>query len=181
MDIDGSNPTQVVSAPVIRFTYSSDGRWLVYSAVGGKGVPALWKVPIEGGQAVVLNEEYWGEMPTTSPDGKYVTFQYMKRGAQPVIAQALLESGEITDVLEPPFRLGQTFRWTPNGNAIAYIDNSGDAGQIWAIPRTGGPAKQLTNFTIDSLFWFDWSRDGKQLAVSRGTQLSDVVLISDFR
>jgi hypothetical protein len=27
----------------------------------------------------------------------------------------------------------------------------------------------------------DWSRDGKWLAVSRGTQTSDVVLISNFK
>ena len=73
------------------------------------------------------------------------------------------------------------FRWTPDGTAVAFIDNSDGPGQIWALPSTGGPSKQLTNFTTDSIFWFDWSRDGKQLAVARGTQISDVVLISDFR
>jgi hypothetical protein len=30
-------------------------------------------------------------------------------------------------------------------------------------------------------FWFDFSRDGKQLALSRGTQTSDVILIRDFK
>ena len=68
-----------------------------------------------------------------------------------------------------------------DGTAVAYIDNSNGPGQIWALPSTGGPPKQLTNFTTDSIFWFDWSRDGKQLAVARGKQLSDVVLITDFR
>ena len=45
----------------------------------------------------------------------------------------------------------------------------------------GGPPKQLTNFTSDQIFGFDISRDGKQLALARGTQASDVVLISDFK
>jgi hypothetical protein len=39
----------------------------------------------------------------------------------------------------------------------------------------------LTNFTSDRIFWFDISRDGKQIALSRGTQTSDVVLISNFK
>jgi len=37
----------------------------------------------------------------------------------------------------------------------------------------------LSNFKSDLIFWFDWSRDGKQLALSRGTVNSDVVLIRE--
>jgi len=31
------------------------------------------------------------------------------------------------------------------------------------------------------IFDFAWSPDGKQLALTRGSQSSDVILISDFR
>ncbi|PYS71983.1 MAG: hypothetical protein DMF69_08805, partial [Acidobacteria bacterium] len=183
MELDGSKPTQLVSAPMsLRFTFSADGKWIAYSAAGTKGMPALWKLPVDGGQPVILNDEYWEELPTSSPDGKQVTFQYMKPGGGgAMIGQIPFDGGTITDVAKPPFRIGQTIRWTPDGTAVAYIDNSNGPGQIWTLPSTGGAAKQLTNFTSDSLFWFDWSRDGKQLAVARGTQLSDVVLITDFR
>ena len=181
MDLDGTNATQLVSGPIQRFTSSGDGKWIIYSAAGPKGMPILWKLAIDGGQPVILNEEYWEELPAASPDSKQVTFQYVKSGAGPMIGQVSLDGGTINDVAKPPFRFSQAFRWTPDGTAVAYIDNSNGPGQIWALPSTGGPAKQLTNFTTDSLFWFDWSRDGKQLAVARGTQLSDVVLISDFR
>ena len=37
------------------------------------------------------------------------------------------------------------------------------------------------DFKTDQIFWFDLSRDGRQLALSRGTQTSDVILIRDFR
>jgi hypothetical protein len=53
--------------------------------------------------------------------------------------------------------------------------------EILSLPLDGGPPKQLTDFKADQIFWFDFSRDGKQLALSRGTQTSDVVLIKDFR
>jgi hypothetical protein len=39
----------------------------------------------------------------------------------------------------------------------------------------------LTDFNTGQIFAFDWSRDGKQLAVSRGTINNDVVLISNFK
>ncbi len=57
----------------------------------------------------------------------------------------------------------------------------GGISNIWSQPLDGGAPKQLTDFKTDRIFAFDWSRDGKQLAVSRGTVTSDVVLIKDFR
>jgi hypothetical protein len=48
-------------------------------------------------------------------------------------------------------------------------------------PLMVAPSKQLTNFTSDRIFFFDFSRDGKQVALSRGTLTRDVVLISNFK
>jgi hypothetical protein len=45
----------------------------------------------------------------------------------------------------------------------------------------GGKPVRLTDFKTDQIFWFDFSRDGKQLALSRGTQTSDVILIRDVK
>jgi len=39
----------------------------------------------------------------------------------------------------------------------------------------------LTDFKADRIFSFAYSRDGKQLALSRGTQKSDVELFSNFK
>ncbi|MFS8086178.1 MAG: hypothetical protein ACMG6H_11165 [Acidobacteriota bacterium] len=52
---------------------------------------------------------------------------------------------------------------------------------IWSQPIDGGPPKQLTDFKSDLIFRFDWSRDGKWLAVARGNISSDVVLINDLK
>jgi hypothetical protein len=41
--------------------------------------------------------------------------------------------------------------------------------------------RQITYFKSDSIGVFDWSRDGKQLALWRGTQNQNVVLIRDFK
>jgi Tol biopolymer transport system component len=64
---------------------------------------------------------------------------------------------------------------------LNYIDTINGVSNIWSLPLDGGRPKQLTDFKTDQIFWFDFSRDGKQLALSRGTQTSDVILIRDFK
>ena len=72
-------------------------------------------------------------------------------------------------------------RWTPDGRALRYIDTQGGVSNIWSQPLDGTKPVQLTNFKTGRIFNFDWSRDGKWLALARGTTTSDVVLISDLR
>ena len=45
----------------------------------------------------------------------------------------------------------------------------------------GGEPHQVTKFASGRIFSFAWSRDGKQLLLSRGSESSDVILISNFR
>ena len=85
-------------------------------------------------------------------------------------------------VLDVPSSVNITagLRWTSDGRALTYIDTINGVSNIWSLPIDGGAPKQLTDFKTDQIFWFDFSPDGK-LAVSRGTQTSDVILIRDFR
>jgi Tol biopolymer transport system component len=94
------------------------------------------------------------------------------------------EGGDPVKVLDLPrtsFTGTPGLRWTPDGRALTYIDTINGVSNIWSLPLDGGKPLQLTDFKTDQIFYFDFSRDGKQLAVSRGTQTSDVILIRDFR
>jgi Tol biopolymer transport system component len=95
-----------------------------------------------------------------------------------------LAGGDPVKVLDLPwqsFTSEDGLRWTPDGHALTYIDTINGVSNIWSLPIDGSTPKQLTDFKTDQIFWFDFSSDGKQLALSRGTQTSDVVLIRDFR
>jgi hypothetical protein len=46
-------------------------------------------------------------------------------------------------------------------------------------PLTGDVPTQLTHWSANPIFSFDWSRDGKFLAYASGSLTSDVILISD--
>ncbi|HYJ87006.1 MAG TPA: hypothetical protein VEW46_13180, partial [Pyrinomonadaceae bacterium] len=69
--------------------------------------------------------------------------------------------------------------WTADSKAITYADSHDDADNIWSLPLDGSPAKQLTNFTSGLIFSFQMSPDGKQIALSRGSQIDDVILLRD--
>jgi len=49
----------------------------------------------------------------------------------------------------------------------------------WSKPIDGSPPKQLTNFKTDLIFSFDYTKDGKSLALTRGSVANDVLLIAD--
>ncbi|MEK6284250.1 MAG: hypothetical protein AABO57_00750 [Acidobacteriota bacterium] len=71
------------------------------------------------------------------------------------------------------------FAWLADGSGlvISALDQTPGSRQlqIWQLTSP----KQLTKFTADQIFSFDWSRDGKTMACSRGVVTTDVVLIKD--
>jgi len=75
----------------------------------------------------------------------------------------------------------QSPQFTPDGKAMAFILTRNHAGNIWEQRLTGGDPMQLTKFTNGDMFSFSWSKDGKQLAFSRGVRKTDVVMMSNFR
>jgi Tol biopolymer transport system component len=68
-------------------------------------------------------------------------------------------------------------RWSPDGRQLTYVEHRKDGANIWSQPLNGGAPHQLTQLHGYALFSFDWSRDGKEFALSRGIQARDVVLI----
>ena len=71
--------------------------------------------------------------------------------------------------------------WTADARALTYIVTQGGVSNIWTQPTQGGPSKQMTDFKSLLIYSFDWTRDGKQLVLARGTIQNDVVMTSNFQ
>ncbi len=185
MDMDGSNLKQLTHGKVdLSPAVSPDGRWVVFTrAESGKYF--LMKVPSEGGPASELTD-YGSENPSVSPDGEWIACFYFPSPDQPVsLAIIPFAGGQPVKVFPLPATAGTPrhdilLHWTPDGRAIAFINSVNGVGNIWEQPVAGGPPKPMTHFTSDEIFWFDWSRDGR-LALSRGTDTTDAVLIKNFQ
>lgn len=64
-------------------------------------------------------------------------------------------------------------RWSPDGRSIAYIgglmsDEGVIGGDIFAVPSTGGAARNLTPNRKSSPNWFQWTPSAKQILFTEG-------------
>lgn len=126
-----------------------------------------------------------------SPDGKLIA--YLTWPSVPVENLASPSGSKPNQVKVIPFEGGAPLyhfdwpasasdpRWAPTGDAIEYGLTRNGVSNIWQQKLKGGPPKQITNFTSGLIFYFDWSLDGRQMALARGSQSSDVILINNFR
>ncbi|HVF47203.1 MAG TPA: DPP IV N-terminal domain-containing protein [Pyrinomonadaceae bacterium] len=181
MNIDGSDQRQLGFGANGEQggRFSPDGRWLVYRTALGRW--STWKMPAEGGEPVQITDKQ-SRSATVSPDGKLIAYFYREENSPWRLAIAPFEGGEPLKTFDIPAIPDPSLRWTPDGRAVAYVDTSKNGvSNIVAQPLDGGAPKQLTDFKEMRIFSFDYSRDGKQLALSRGIISTDVVLISNFR
>ncbi|MGH9929490.1 MAG: DPP IV N-terminal domain-containing protein, partial [Pyrinomonadaceae bacterium] len=188
MEKDGSNQKQLTDGEADIFpNVTLDGKWVVYQKRVSNG-RIISKVSLEGGAPVPLTDKL-SLRTAVSPDGKLLACIYWSNQGEPAQFAVLpIEGGPPIKLFDVPStvqvfpsttQIPTTLQWTPDGRALAYIDTSDGVSNIWRQPIAGGPPTQLTRFNSELIFHFEWSRDGKQLALARGTVSSDVVLIRD--
>lgn len=69
--------------------------------------------------------------------------------------------------------------FSADGKGIVYPVQEGQTDNLWEQMLDGSPGKQITDFKSEFIRDFDYSQDGKQLAVIRGHRVADVVLVKD--
>ena len=162
---------------------SPDGQWVVFRSLR-QGKSTFWKVPLTGGTPEHLSDKS-SSWAAVSPDGRLVALRYFDDQANAnKIAVMPFAGGEPIKTLEVSVGFRDVgLGWTPDGRAIVYADARGNgdsnADNIWSVPLDGSPARQLTNFNSGLIFAFQVSQDGKKIALSRGTQTDDVILLKD--
>jgi eukaryotic-like serine/threonine-protein kinase len=195
---DGSNPTQLTNGIFDRFMVCSpDAKWVYYSDAVGPHFSM--RVPLEGGQpepvpASDVHDAYgFGAGEAISPDGKRLIFNTDISGPNSValskLALVTLDSSSQSSpiLFQPDARIatggGTSFTnamaFTPDGKSVAYIVRDQGVDNIFAQPLDGSPGHQITNFTSEHIAEFQWSPDGKALAVARAQNTSDVVLLRE--
>jgi serine/threonine protein kinase/Tol biopolymer transport system component len=186
MERDGGNATQLTHGIFDDFPYlTPDGKWVIYRS-RDLDTPKVWKVPTSSGESVELIDKSQYP-PAVSPDGQLIASFYTHgdlRGLA-VIPTMGGEPLKTFDVLpsptDPDNPFSQVIRWTADGGAVSYMDHQRGVSNIWQQPLAGGAPQQVTNFAANRIFFFDWSADGRQLALSRGEFVQDMMLVSNFR
>ena len=161
---------------------SPDGKWIAYTSAD-QGKNEIFKISIEGGTPQKLSD-LAGFLPAFSPDGKQIAFLH-NFGTTPenykhMVAVIPAEGGQPIHNFERDHRSLRTrLSFAPDGKSVVYPIVVDEVENLWQQPLDGTPGRQLTSFKSEKILSYDFSRDGKQLALIRGHATRDVVLITD--
>ncbi len=201
MNADGSDATRLfgVAASGLLWVCSGDGKQLYYSDIPHNA--GVWRYSVPAAKSEIVPGM---SLPTAfpagaaiSPDGKtlavYVqqespqTRTYVNRidltrldaGPNPTVRTIVLDPHLSVVFRQPGPPTSAGFHFAPDGKAVTFVVDDKGVDNIWALSLESEKIRALTNFKTDEIYDFRWSADGKQLAVSRGSYLGDIVLLKD--
>jgi len=193
MDADGSNPIRIADETfALHPQCSPDGKWVVYLQ-GPSFIPVRVNITGEKPPETLSQDSGLGSGASLyiSPDGKRIV--YLVGPNVPVETPASPSASKPNQLKVIPFDGGVALyqfdwpalagepHWAPEGEAVDYVLNRNGVSNVWRQSLAGGAPKQITNFESGQISDFAWSHDGRQLAMTRGSESSDVVLIRNFR
>lgn len=178
MNIDGSDARPLTEGQFVvsmSYSFSPDGKWVFYRPYSG----GLWKVPFEGGTPIQWLDDPTAYLAEVSPDGKRLAYLHRDEATKRLkITVTDFASGAVVTSFVLPASAREFFHWTPDSQALVYVNTLGEASNLWRQSLAGGAARQLTNFTADPINAFAYSPDGRHIALSRGSASRDAVMIT---
>ncbi len=184
-DADGSSPKELSSG---KFDYapvcSADSKTVLFADADSK----LEKVAITGGASQAFPDYPLFGRPAVSPDGKLIAIITNRMGDTKeklgLLSLDFSQPIRFVDFERPRAEYAVMFGDGPilfrrDGKGIVYPVRDGQTDNLWLQNLDGSPGKLLTDFKSEYIRDFDYSFDGKQLAIIRGHREADVVLIRE--
>jgi len=151
---------------------SPDGQQVAFDLQG-----TLWVVPIGGGDARRLTDEYGDiRQPDWSPDGTRLAFQSYRDGTWRIWTIRADGTG-LTAVTSGPFDDREP-HWSPDGRRIAFSSDRSGNYDIWVLDVASGVVTPVTTHTGDD-FFPAWSPDGSEIAFASTRSSSQRGFFSD--
>ncbi|HXW91077.1 MAG TPA: protein kinase [Terriglobales bacterium] len=182
MDASGGNLKQLTSGKQdTHAVCSPDSRWVYFMQQGDEA--KLARVAIDGGEAqTVANVPIIDSQIDVSPDGKLAAFATLEHSGEHKewLALVSIDSGAVrhVDFERPLFGL---VRFSPDGKGVVYATRDNGVDNLWLQPLDGSKGHAITDFNSERIYDFHWSFDGKQLAMVRGHNDTDDVLMRDLQ
>jgi Tol biopolymer transport system component len=178
MQVDGTN-ARVVSdlldlqgAPA----WAPDGQSIT-SAAKDHDIPRLFRIPVDGRSPALLVREYSVD-PAWEPDGRFVVYSGPDIGTTFSVKATTAESASHPLPTLTLTRGARHLAFLPGGRALVFLRGEIRHKNLWLIDLETGAERQLTNLTPDfNIRDFDISPDGREVALERVQERSDVVLL----
>jgi Tol biopolymer transport system component/DNA-binding winged helix-turn-helix (wHTH) protein len=167
MDADGNNPKHLMGdmtgrARVHASTVTADGRYIVYVS-DLTGTRHIWRMNIDGSNAIQLTDGAGEDQPVCSPDGKWVFYVSMEPGML-YLQKVPIEGGESVKLSDLYVHMPAV---SPDGRLIACLTFSGDTPwRIAIFPVEGGQPVNFLPNNVQGATALRWTPDGRALTYS---------------
>jgi eukaryotic-like serine/threonine-protein kinase len=177
---DGTNPRKIADT-VNGGRCTNDGKWIYFSArVGTEPTSKLLRYSMETGKTEDLNIRSNGF--AVSPDGSKLLYSRLTGSSVANYKQSLtvVDTATWKPIRELPAQIAQagTLTFAPDNETIVYNMRNAKSNNIWVV-KPGSAPQQVSNFPDQQLATFTYSPDGNKVAILRGREVRDMVLISD--
>jgi dipeptidyl aminopeptidase/acylaminoacyl peptidase len=146
------------------------------------GVANLMKADFSGGNPTKVMSGDIGDV-SMSPDRNFIVVMMLKQEQNRTVRHALLVSLKDFNVVHdvPTDPRAASFGVLTDNSAFLYVLREGNVDNLYAEPVTGGPPRQLTHYKSDHIRTYEITRDGRTLVLSRGNEVANALMISNFR
>ena len=155
---------------------SRDGKWVYY--VDFADNQSLKRVSIDGGTPQTI-------LPTASgtagfsPDGKTVLGLEVRELDHKLVMDLYSIDDKKVAYHDIDPRASTPMGFAPDGKSIVYTVREKGVGNLWMQPLDGAAPHPLTRFTSEEIDKFLFSKDGTKIAIERGHNESDAVILRD--
>jgi len=177
MDAKGSNVMQITSGQNDREPLCTrDGKWVYYTDQTDH--QTVKRVPIDGGSPQTIVNEPVGQFDL-SADGKWIASVEVAEADHKLKVRLDPTAGGRPTYADADSRMVSPPLFGPDGNSIIYVAREKGVDNLWSQALDGTNRKQLTTFDKDLIFRYEYSQDGKQIAIERGNIEADAFLLRD--
>jgi len=178
MQADGTNARIVTDALDLQGApaWAPDGQSII-SAADDRGVPHLFRVPVDGRSPALFVQEYSVD-PAWAPDGRFVVYSGPDIGTTFSVKAVTAEAAQHPLPALTLTRGARHLAFLPGGRGLALLRGEIQHKNLWLIDLETGAERQLTNLTPDfDIRDFDISPDGREVVLERVQERADVVLL----
>jgi Tol biopolymer transport system component len=185
MDLTDNSSRALSTGPDFLYPLCSpDSKWAYYYDEQQAGI---MKAPMDGSPPTKVVSTHFSEFDF-SPNGNLLVYSSVvenKPGTYQMFIDFLSLDGSTPPrpvLADPRFGLedmpfARHLRFAPDGKAVAYSIQENSVGNIWLQPLDGSAPRALTHFPSERITSFNFSPDGRFLALVRGHHDSEVVLL----
>jgi DNA-binding winged helix-turn-helix (wHTH) protein/Tol biopolymer transport system component len=182
-DADGKNIRQLTEAAEdVSPNFTPDGQTVIFQRGLNNKTLTIWRIGINDRKPSQLTSAQ-ASHPSVSPDGAQTAYYFMDRETDNLWRIGLISSQNgsfLGKINLPPNATDRRMRWHPSGKFIGQIFYQGENINLLLLPADDSKSQVISGLGKGDVNWFDWSRDGKQIAVSQTTKTQDIILISNF-